>query len=81
MKLYSLLALLGFFLVAKTSEINPDETAAPVDSAPAAVPGSEETQEESTPASRRERRKKARKEENTSDDEESNDAESEDSDL
>lgn len=73
MKVYSLLALLGLFLVTNNSEINPDETAEPVDSAPAAVPGSDETPEESTPSSRRERRKKARKQENTDSEEESND--------
>lgn len=71
MKIYSLLAIFGFFLGAVSSEISPDETAEPVDTAPVVVEG-EETTETSAPRGRG-RGRRNRRERNTDSDDDTDD--------
>lgn len=81
MKIYALMALLGFFLGAFTSEILPEEVAEPQD--PAEVPQEEITPiEDGEDSGRRQRQGRRRRRERDSDsDQDSDDENSKDSDL
>lgn len=81
MKIYSLLALFGFFLGAVASEIAPDQTAQ-VDDASAPVPVEETATPQEGEASRTARgRRRNRRENNSDSDDDTNDPESDESDL
>jgi hypothetical protein len=80
MKIYSLLAIFGFFLGAIGSEISPDETASAIDSAPAVVE-TEEAEEVPKKAAPRGRRNRREQDTDSDDDTNSEDKPSDDSDM
>jgi hypothetical protein len=80
MKIYSLLALFGFFLGAVASEISPDQTAQ-VDESSAPVPVEETTTQEGQPSQTARGRRRNRRENNSDSDDDTNDPESDESDL